>query len=86
MYLLLDIYDLGVVMHNVMQFHPDVINLEELLSFDCLNFNECSVLILNLVCNRWNSMKVILSLYCHDVMLHVKFCEDVIRLRKVIAL
>ena len=46
----------------------------------------CSVLSLNLVCNGLNSMKLILSLYCHDLILHVKFYEDIIRLRIVIAL
>ena len=38
MKLILDLYDLGGIMFE--KFHQDVSVIEELLPFDCLNFNE----------------------------------------------
>ena len=38
------------------------------------------------VTNGWSFMKLILSMYDYSVMIHVKFYDDVIRFREVIAL
>ena len=61
--------------------------IAELLPFDWLNFNEFfPVLSHSYVTDRWNFMKLILNIYYHDVVMHVKFHEGVISYRGVIAL
>ena len=45
--------------------------IEELLPFDCLNFNVFSVFSHNFVTNGWNFMKLILNIYDHGVVMHV---------------
>ena len=58
MKLILNIYDYGVVMH--VKFHQVSPLIEELLPFDCLNFNVFLLVSHNFVSNRWNFMKLIL--------------------------
>ena len=63
MELILNIYDPGVVLH--VKFHQFASVIEELLSFDCLNFNDFSDLNHNFVSNGRNFMKLILNIYDH---------------------
>ena len=51
--------------------------MKELLPFDCLILVNLSVLNHNLVSNGWNFMELILSIYDHCVIMHVKFCQGV---------
>ena len=51
--------------------------IEELLPFDCINFNDS---------NGWNFMKLILSIYDYDVVMHLEFCQAVISYRGVVVL
>ena len=57
----------------------------QLLPFVCLNFNY-SALSHNLVSNGRNFVKLILSIYDHNVILHMDFCQDVLSNRGVIVL
>ena len=56
--------------------------LEEILPFDPL----LSIQSQNLVTNRWNFMELILNIYVHGVVMHIKFCHDVFSNGEVIAL
>ena len=76
MKLILNMYYHDGVMH--MTFHQDVISFRRDLHFDYLNFNDFSVLCLNLVSNGWNLMKLILNIYDHCVDMHVKCHQGVI--------
>ena len=55
--------------------------IEELLTFDCLNFNDFFPRQPYFVRNGWNFMKLILNIYDHGVVMLVKFHQDVIRYR-----
>ena len=46
----------------------------------------CSIISHKLVSNKQNFMKLILSIFDHGLMMHVKFSEDVISCRGVIAI
>ena len=62
------------------------IAIEKLVAFDCLHFNDFfSVLSHNLVSNGWNFMKLILSIYDHGVVMHPKFCQDILNYCHLIA-
>ena len=61
--------------------------IEELLPFDYLNFNDFfSILSHNYVTKGWNFMKLILNIYEHVVVMHVKVHQGVKSYRGVIAL
>ena len=46
------------------------------MPFDCLDFNDFSVLSHKLVTNEWNFMKLLLSIYYHSEIM--KFYWDVV--------
>ena len=39
----------------------------------------------NFVSNGWNFMKLVLSIYDHDVFIHMKFCQGILNTRGVMA-
>ena len=63
--------------------------IEELLPFDCLNVNIlfCSQPQLS---KKWvhvhETYTIYINIYFHSMMFHTMFCEDVLSLRRVIAL
>ena len=61
-----------------MKFYRVPLVIAELLPFDCLNFNDFSVLSHYLVTYGWNFMKRILNKYHHIKALHVKFYPDAV--------
>ena len=68
MELLLNIND-----HSVMhaEFNRGVLVIEKLLPFNCLHFNYFSAITLKII--GLNFMKLILNLFEHDVVMHLKF-------------
>ena len=76
MQFILNIYDHGVVMH--VNIHNLLLVIEELLFFDCLNFNDFSVLSHIFVTNEWDFMKLILNIYDHGVVMQVKINQGLI--------
>ena len=52
--------------------------IKELLPFDCLNFNDFSVLSHNFVSNGRNFMKLIFYIYDHTAVMHLKCHQGVI--------
>ena len=68
-------YDHKVMMY--VKFHEDVIRLEKLLPFDRKNINASVHLELKLG-SRWLEFhKTLLDIYGNDVIIHIKFGQDV---------
>ena len=83
MKLILIIYDLFVVMQISSGCNHLKRSYCPLIAYILMIF---SILSHNIVSNGWNFTNPILSIYDHSVVIHMKFCQDILGKRGVIAL